>query len=101
LLENDETKKSISKEDRNQSTPRDNDSRNYSPRNQQMESGQDEIRDSRSKQDRMESAPRQENRTPVFQPRNEPRQYNAPSSPGRSQPSSPAPQNNSGGGRRK
>ena len=53
--------------------------------------------------------PRQENRTPIFQPRNEPKQFRQESAPQRSQPSnsSPAPSRsgngngNSGGGRKR
>jgi hypothetical protein len=43
---------------------------------------------------------RQENNTPVFTPRDEPKQYRQESAPSRSQPSQPS-HNNSGGGRRR
>jgi hypothetical protein len=50
------------------------------------------------RQERIEAPQRQENRTPIFQPRNEPKQYRMESAPQRSQPS-PSP-GNSGGRRR-
>jgi hypothetical protein len=55
---------------------------------------------------KMEAPNRQENRTPIYQPRNEPKQYRQESAPSPqhsqpSQPSSRPSQNNSGGGRRK
>ena len=57
----------------------------------------------RREDSRIQLPSRQENRTPVFTPRDEPKQYRQESapSPQRSQPSRPAEYNNNSGGRRK
>lgn len=78
--------------DRNQTTPRE-----YEPKSGRSGQKSEDVRDNNSTRKQMESSPRQEKKTPIFQPRNEPRQYrqDAPTSPS---PQS-TPQNN--GGRRR